>query len=263
MCNAKRILGIALFLQMPIALAQSNHAAPALPQEKSSAEQKSDSQIRVQISAQQQTVLSAEINAKLVSLPMREGDAFRAGQTLASFDCALQRAQLSKAEASADAARQTLKVNRRLAELGSISNLEVDQAAAQLKETEAEAAGVRVVLSKCAVTAPFSGRVAKVHVDPHQFIAQGKPLLDIVDMQRLEVRMIVPSKWLAWVGKGTRFTIRVDDLNREVSAVVTRLGARIDPVNQSVSLSGEVTDKVENLLPGMSGWATFPVPTAR
>lgn len=221
---------------------------------------KDDERIRVQLSAQQQTVLSAEVAAKLINLPVREGDAFRTGQVLAGFDCAAYRAQLGKAEASAEAARQTLKVNRRLAELNSISTLEVDQAAAKLKETEAEAAVVRTTLSKCTVSAPFAGRIAKVHVEPHQFIPQGKPLLDLVDTQRLEVKLIVPSKWLAWLDKGTRFTVRVEELGRDVTATVTRLGARIDPVNQTVGLTGEIQAQSDRLLPGMSGWAVFTPP---
>jgi membrane fusion protein, multidrug efflux system len=222
-----------------------------------------DDRIRVQISSERQTVLSAEIGAKLVHLPLREGDAFRTGQVLAGFDCDIYRAQLNKAEASAEAARQTLKVNKRLAELGSISTLEVDQAEAKLKETEAEAAGVKVTLSKCTIHAPFDGRIAKVHVETHQFVAQSRPLVDIVDMSRLEVKLIVPSRWLSWVSKGTKFKVRVDDLNREVNAVVTRSGARIDPVNQTVSLVGKITDRSDNLLPGMSGWATFTPPPSR
>lgn len=222
-----------------------------------------DDRIRVQISAQQQTVLSAEIAAKLISLPVKEGESFRAGQALAGFDCAIQRAQLGKAEASADAARQTLKVNRRLAELNSISTLEVDQAAAKLRESEAEAASMRAMLAKCSIAAPFAGRVAKVHVEPHQFIAQGKPLLDIVDAKQLEVKLLAPSKWLAWVNKGTRFTVRVEELNRDISVSVTRIGARIDPVNQTVLLIGEVVGKVDNLLPGMSGWAIFTPPATK
>ncbi|HLA36129.1 MAG TPA: efflux RND transporter periplasmic adaptor subunit [Rhodocyclaceae bacterium] len=234
--------------------------APTLSKE---ATAEKDGRIRVQISAQQQTVLSAEIAAKLISLPLKEGDSFHAGQALASFDCAIYRAQLGKVEATAEAARQTLKVNRRLAELNSISTLEVDQSAAKLKETEAESSAVRVTLSKCTVSAPFSGRVAKVHAEPHQFVAQGKPLLDIVDNKRLEVRLIAPSKWLAWLTKGTRFTVHVEELNRSFPANVTRLGARIDPVNQSVSLVGEMIGRADNLLPGMSGWATFTHPAAK
>lgn len=254
--------GLGLPLQAAPALQQPAAASPAptIPAENGTAK---DGRIRVQIAAKQQTVLSAEIAAKLISLPLKEGDSFRAGQALAGFDCAIYRAQLGKAEASAEAARQTLKVNRRLAELNAISNLEVDMASAKLKETEAEAAVVRVALGKCTISAPFSGRVAKIHVEPHQFIAQGKPLLDIVDTQRLEVKLIVPSKWLAWIAKGTRFTVRVEDLNLDVSARVSRLGARIDPVNQTVSLVGEVVDRADNLLPGMSGWANFTPPATK
>lgn len=220
-----------------------------------------DDRIRVQITSERQTVLSAELGAKLIHLPLRDGDAFRAGQLLAGFDCDVYRATLNKAEASAEAARQTVKVNRKLAEYGSISTLEVDQAEAKLKETEAEAAGMRVTLSKCSIHAPYEGRVAKVHVETHQFVPQGKPLLDIVDTQRLEVRLLIPSKWLSWVTRGTKFKIRVDEIGKDVTAVVIRLGARIDPVNQSVSLAAKISDKADNLLPGMSGWATFTPPS--
>lgn len=222
-----------------------------------------DDRIRVQFSSRQQTSLSAEVSAKLISLPLKEGERFKAGQLLAAFDCAINRAQMNKAEASAEAARQTLKVSRRLAELESISTLEVDQASAKLKETEAEATMMRVMQGKCSINAPFSGRVAKVYVETHQYVPQGKPLFDIVDTQRPEVKLLIPSKWLAWIAKGTRFKIHVDDLNIDVDAKVTRLGARIDPVNQTVSLFGEVATPVETLLPGMSGWAVFTQPKAK
>jgi membrane fusion protein (multidrug efflux system) len=247
---------LAAWLTMVVAFATTAQTLPGSPPPADSGGEL----FRVQIAAQRQTTLSAEISAKLVHLPLKEGDAFKSGQMLAGFDCAIYRAQLGKVQASADASRQTLKVNRRLAELDSISTLEVDLSAAKLKEVEADFAAVNVTLSKCSISAPFSGRVAKVYAEPHQFIPQGKPLLDIVDTQRLEVRLIVPSKWLGWLRKGTRFTVHVDDLNLDVTAVVSRLGARIDPVNQTVSLVGEITTAVNNLLPGMSGSAKFQLP---
>lgn len=216
-----------------------------------------DKRIRVQFTATQQTTLSSELSAKIASLPFRDGDTFRAGQTLVTFDCSLFRAQLNKAEASAEAARQTLKVNRRLAELNSIGSLEVAMAAAKVKETEAEGAAMRTTVSKCTLSAPFPGRVAKLQVEPHQFVAPGKALLEILNPNKLELQMIVPSRWLAWLKVGSRFTVKVDELDREYTGRVARLGARIDPVSQSISLTGEVEGAHPELLSGMSGWTVF------
>ena len=245
------------------AMAQPSEPIPAvrpLPSFNGSGTVDRDGRMRVQISASQQTSLSAELAANIETLPFREGDSFEEGQVLVEFDCALFRAQLSKAEAQAESAQQALRVSRRLAELNSISNLEVEQAGAKVKETEAEAGAMRVTVSKCSLNAPFSGRVAKTYVEPHEYVTQGKPLLEVVNTKQLEVKLIVPSRWLTWLARGKRFSIHVDDLNRNYTARVTRLGARIDPVSQSVSLVGEIEGSPAELLPGMSGWAIFALP---
>ncbi|MBI2354656.1 MAG: efflux RND transporter periplasmic adaptor subunit [Deltaproteobacteria bacterium] len=213
--------------------------------------------LRVQLVAVQQTSLSSEIAAKIDRLPLREGDAFKQGDLLAGFDCSLMQAQLNKAEATAEAARSTLKVNRRLAGLDAISTLEVEQAEAKLKETEAEVAAMRVTVSKCSLLAPFSGRVARMYVDPHQFLQPGKQMMDILDTNSLEVRLIAPSRMLSWLRVGGRFTVRIEELGRSYTARVIRIGAKIDPLSQSVPVIGEIEGSHAELLPGMSGWAGF------
>lgn len=225
--------------------------APADP---AAAEQK---RVRVQFAALYETVLSSELSAKISSIPFREGDTFKLGQLLVSFDCSLQRAQLAKAAASAEAARETFKVSQRLNQLDSIGSLEVQQAAAKAKEADAEAAAMQAMVEKCSLAAPFSGRVAKVHAKQHQYVAPGQALLEILDTQRLELQMIVPSKWVAWLKVSSRFNIHVDELARTYTGRIVRLGARIDPVSQSISLAGQVEGQHPELLPGMSGWASF------
>ena len=216
-----------------------------------------DGAIRVQLTPFQQTTLSTEISANISKLPLREGETFRENQQLIEFDCSLLNALSNKAEASAEAARQALKVSKRLAELNSISSLEVDQATAKVKETEAEAEAMRVNVSKCILKAPYNGRIAKLHVDAFQYVTPGKPLMDIIDTSRLEVRLIVPSRWLGWLKPGSRFSIQIEELGRTYQAKVVRLGARIDPVSQSLPLTGEIDGSHSELLPGMSGWANF------
>jgi RND family efflux transporter MFP subunit len=213
--------------------------------------------VRVQFGSLHETMLSSELSAKISSLPFREGDSFKQGQALVTFDCDLYRAQLAKAEASADAARETLEVSERLNALGSVGRLEVQQTAAKAREANAEATAMRTTVGKCVLAAPFSGRVGKVQARQHQFVAPGQPLLEVLDTQQLELQMIVPSRWLAWLKVGSPFSVRVDELERDYPGHIVRLGARIDPVSQSISLAGQVSGRHPELLPGMSGWASF------
>jgi membrane fusion protein, multidrug efflux system len=216
-----------------------------------------DGRVRAQLVARNEVVLSSELSAKIDSVPLREGDAFRVGQTLVSFDCTLFKAQLNKTQSTLEAARQTLAVNQRLAELNSIGKLEVELADARVKENNAEAAYMQATVSKCVIAAPFSGRVVKRLAAAFQFVTPGTPLLAVQDAEELEIRMIVPSKWIARLKPGTRFTVQVDELGKSFPARVVRTGARIDPVSQSMDIVGAIEGRPSTLLPGMSGWAVF------
>jgi len=217
-----------------------------------------DGRIRVQLAALNDLVVSSEVAARIERIPVRDGDAFRSGALLVSFDCRTLEAQLEKARATRDGARQHLETVQRLAELNSVGKLDADQAQAKAREAAADVQMVQSTLAKCRIVAPFSGRVVQRMATDHQFVNAGTPLLSLVDTSAIEVRLIVPSRWLAWLKAGTLFQIRLDDLDKTVEAKVTRIGARIDPVSQSVGLVAVVTGSTAGLLPGMSGWATFP-----
>lgn len=243
------LLGATAF---PVAHAQS--PAPSA----SSLVTDKDGRIRTQFVARDSVTLSAEIAARIASLPLREGDAFRAGQALVGFDCGLYQSQLRKAEAAADAASAVQVSNQRLADLHSIGKAELEQSQARLKEAQAEATGARLLVNRCTVTAPFAGRIARRRAAAFAYVTPGTPLLDIVETGRLELQMIVPSKWLAWLKPGAPLQVDVDELGRRVDAKVVRIGAQIDPVSQTVAVFGAIDGAGTPLLPGMSGWAVFP-----
>jgi RND family efflux transporter MFP subunit len=217
-----------------------------------------EGRIRTQLSARNAVTVSSEIAARIASLSLREGDAFRAGEQIVGFDCSLHQSQLRKAEAATDAANAVVLSNQRMAELNSIGKYEVEQAQARLKEAQAEAASARLLVGRCSIAAPFSGRVARRHAAAHQYVTPGNPLLDIVETGQLELQMIVPSRWLAWLKPGSGFMVDVEELGKRYRAKVQRVGAQIDPVSQTVAVFGVVDGSQPGLLPGMSGWAVFP-----
>lgn len=217
-----------------------------------------DGRIRTQLSARNAVTLSAEIPARVSSLRLREGEAFRAGELLVALDCSLHQSQLRKTEAAVEAISAMVASNQRMAELNSIGALEVQQGQARLKEAQAELAGTRLLVNRCSISAPFAGRVAKRHVAAHQYVTPGNPLLDIIETGQLEVQMIVPSRWLAWLRPGSAFEVDVEELGKRYPARVQRVGAQIDPVSQTVAVFGVMDGAQPGLLPGMSGWAVFP-----
>ncbi len=223
-------------------------AAPAV--ERSAPRQQ---EIRAQLSPRRYTTLASEIGAKINRLPVAEGGSFRAGQLLVSFDCSIQQAQLQKAQAELVGAEKTLGANNELAKLNSVGNLELELSRAAVDKARAEVATGRSVLGKCSIAAPFGGRVAEQKVREQQYVQPGQPLLDILDDSVLELEFIVPSHWLAWIKPGGSFKVAIDETRKSYPAKFTRIGARVDPVSQSVKVAAALDGRFTELIAGMSG----------
>ena len=217
-------------------------------------------EIRAQLSPRRFTTLAAEIGAKINHLPVQEGGVFRAGQTLVQFDCGLQRAQLDKARAMLGGAEKTWNANKRLAELNSVGRVELDLSEAEVIKNRAEVSATSTVLGKCAIAAPFSGRIAEQKVREQQYVQAGQALLEILDDSVLELEFIVPSRWLAWLKPGHAFQVVIDEAGKSYPARVLRIGARVDPVSQSVKLVAAIDGKFPELIAGMSGRVAMSPP---
>jgi len=219
-------------------------------------------EIRARLTARRTALLSAEIPGRIVELPLREGERFAEGDRLAAVDCAPHEARAQRAEALRARASAQARAAQRLDRTGAASRLEVDTALADAAAAEAELRVARIAVARCAIDAPFAGRVAEVRVERHRYVAEGEPLLEILDDRELEVELLAPSRWLAWIAPGFRFEVAVDETGLRYPAEVARLAARVDPVSQSVALFARVVGEHPELVPGMSGVALIEPPTA-
>ncbi len=209
--------------------------------------------IRAQLMPKRYTTVAAEIGAKIAAMPVTEGAAFKAGQVLVQLDCALQRAQLDKAEAELEGAEQTLKSNLKLEALNSVGQLELDLSKSAVNKARADVNANKAVLTKCEVLAPFSGRVAEQKVREQQYVQPGQPMLDIFDDSVLELEFLIPSVWLRGLRVGSVFQVEIDETRKTYPARFTRIGARVDPVSQSVKVAAAIQGRFPDLMAGMSG----------
>jgi hypothetical protein len=79
----------------------------------------------------------------------------------------------------------------------------------------------------------------------------------------LELEFIVPSRWLAWLKPGYAFQVRIDETGKTYPAKVQRIGARVDPVSQSVKLSAAISGSFPELIAGMSGKVELQPPAGQ
>lgn len=214
--------------------------------------------IRAQITSLQRITLSSEMPGRITRLKGLPGDRFKKGSMLVSFDCTEQKALLRKAQAMEKSGVTELAVQKRLLELDAGSTMEMSKAEARLAESRAEVSVMKARVSRCQIKAPFAGRVAQREASEHEYVRVGTPLLEVFAKSSLEIRLIVPSRWLAKMKKGDPFQVAVEETGRVYAAEVIRTGAVVDPISQSVEIAGRIKDKSSELLPGMSGWARLP-----
>lgn len=229
--------------------------APAVPATAAApaAKPAPEPELRAQLSPRRYTTLAAEVGARIQRLSVTEGSAIRAGQMLVSFDCSLQQAQLQRAQATLGAAQKQLATQRRLVELNATGRQELDQAEAEVGKTRAEMSQIQVQLSKCSIAAPFNGRVGEQKVREQQYVQPGQALLEVLDDSVLEVEFIMPSRWLSTVRPGHNLQFAVDETGKTYPAKVQRLGARVDPVSQSIKVTAAIEGRPAELVAGMSG----------
>jgi RND family efflux transporter MFP subunit len=216
--------------------------------------------IRGVVKPQYEAELSSEITARILSLPYKEGQRFRRGDTLIRFDCALYNAELASARAEHEAQEKTHKNNLELAKLDAVGKLDVDVSGSKVKKAAADMNVARVKVARCIARAPYDGRVVKLEVNEHEAVAPDQKLMRILDDRQLKIELIVPSKWLTWLKVGTGFQFKVDETGLSHPAKVTELGAAVDPVSQTIRLQGMLSAAAPGVLAGMSGTASFAVP---
>ncbi|MEO1542585.1 MAG: efflux RND transporter periplasmic adaptor subunit [Pseudomonadota bacterium] len=243
-CLLAMMLGLADFAVIGMAAAEARITAP----------------VRGILKAQASATISSEVVGQIAELPFREGQSFKAGDLLLRFDCRHYQADLKAADAERRVAAITVKESTHLRRLRAAGANELAIAEAKLDQAEATVEALKIKLDQCGINAPFDGRIAKIDVEVFERPPANRELLTIVRTGALEIDLIVPSDWIAWLSKGQTFSFSVDETEATYDAVVLETAAVVDPVSRTVKVSARLQDQGPFARPGMSGSARFTRP---
>lgn len=216
--------------------------------------------VRVLIKAGREAHITSQVNGRITTLPIQLGQSFRKGDLLVGFECSHQQADLAAADAVLNKATKLLESKKSLLALRAAADMDVQLADADVAQARAQRDRARASVADCSVLAPYSGSVVRVIANSAEAVSPGSPLIDIVESGNLHVETLVKSSWLTWLKPGQKFIIVVDELGKEVIATVSAIGARVDPVSQTIPVTGRIIQGAPGLRPGMSGNAKFVRP---
>lgn len=212
---------------------------------------------RVIIRSYETAAIGAEINARITHLPQREGDRFSKGDLIVAFDCRKIVAEHDAARAAWKAHRAAYEAQRHMQHYKAAGTLAVDQSKFEMEKFDADVRGLEIRLTSCAIHAPFNGRVVEKVAQVHEIAQPNQPLVKIINDEKIELVLMIPSSWLAKVSEGTRFLVRIDENGESHDARIVQSTGLIDPVSQSARLIAELITASPSVLPGMSGTALF------
>lgn len=172
------------------------------------------------------SVVAGEIAALVETFPVKEGMAVKHGQMLAQLrtntltirlDAAMashQEAQTRYGQAKRDLVRMNMLFAKELVTQQEFDGAVTQEAALGQRMTllGAEILQVRDQLRKARVVAPFDGWVVKEFTEVGQWVEAGGPIVELVDLSRVQVEVPLPERYVGAITVGASVTATFDGI---------------------------------------------------
>ena len=197
--------------------------------------------------------LSAEVSSVVKKTNLDMGEEFKKGDRLIVLDPAYCWADKKKAEATLVSATADYTTKKKLYEQKSVSELEYAEADAGAKIAKANLVIADKRLVACTIRAPYRGRVVKLLVKEKELVAEGQPLIEVIDDWTIRAKFLAPSVFYEHIQIGQTYMIKVREVNMEFESKITH----ISPVMESNTATFQVFAEIDNssniLRGGMTG----------
>lgn len=185
-----------------------------------------------QIEALQSIELRPDIEGRIAEIVVREGSFVAKGAPLFKVDDAELAAQVARAEADRDLARQSLTRTRELLGQKASSQSELERTEATSRSMDAQLALLKVRLDRTTVRAPFAGVTGQRYVSLGDYVTTDTKLLALQTVSPQRASFQVPERYADQLKLGQQVEFRVAALPGK------EFIGRVDFVDPVVQLPG-------------------------
>ena len=212
--------------------------------------------------AVQGVTVGAELGGKIVEIDFESGDKVKAGDLLLRIDVSAEQAQLRSAEAAAKLAQVNLKRNRNLRKNKTVSQAELDTAEANYKQATAQVDNMRAAIAKKTIRAPFAGNLGIRQVNLGQIVDTGTAVVTLQTIDPIYVDFSLPQQRFSVLAPGTEVKVTSDAAPDEIfKGKIIAVNPEVDQITRSVRVRATLDNSKELLRPGMFGNVEVLLPT--
>jgi membrane fusion protein (multidrug efflux system) len=205
-----------------------------------------------QIEAMQSVELRPDIEGRINGILVREGALVSRGQALFKVDDEELKAEVARAEAERDLARQALTRTRELLDQKASSQSELERAEAASRSTEAQYQLLKVRLDRTTVRAPFTGVAGQRRVSLGDYVTTSDPLMVLQTVSPHRAVFQVPERYADQLEVGQRVTFRVAALpGREFAGRVDFVDPVVQLPGRTITVKAQVPNPRRELQAGM------------
>jgi RND family efflux transporter MFP subunit len=193
---------------------------------------------------------SSEAGGRLLGFTLKEGDRVTKGQLIGRVDMEGVDKQIAELQTALDLAVMTYDRQKRLWEQNIGSEMQYLQAKNQKERLEKSIETVRFQLTKSKIYATATGEITRTMVKSGDVIAPGMPLIEVLNLNRVQVQAEVPENYLGSVKKGQMVKVTFPALEKETSAKITLIGQQVNPANRTFKVEIDMVNS-GNLKPNL------------
>ncbi len=212
----------------------------------------------------QGVTVAAELSGKVVRIEFEPGSLVKKGDILLRQDTSSEEAQLPGILGQVNLHTTNLERADQLLAKGLISRSDRDMAVANIEQARAQADNIRATIAKKTIKAPFSGRLGIRQVNLGQILREGDPIVTLQSLDPIYVDFTLPQQQLQQIRTGLPLKVTGDALpGPAIEGRITAINPLIDADTRSIRLQGTVSNRREQLRPGMFVSVTVELPSAR
>ncbi len=188
----------------------------------------------------------------------REGAQVKKGELLVKVDVSALKAALDRAQAAFDLADELYQRRQQLYDGKLIAKEDLDRSVTERALALGNLRQAKVEYERGFARAPVDGVVNYLFVDEGEFIDRGKPLLDLVNVDKIKINVSVPELDVRYLRTGQKTLVTVDAFpEQQMTGTVDFVAYKADPATKTFLVRVLVDNQGHEIRPGMIARVAF------